>query len=393
MNNLKATIKGKYRGQSVTVDVDMSGVFPQVNFIEFQRNISNYETSDMLSYQDTSGTIIVKFTNNLSSTRIEETLSSLQKRELIRVEPKEAKLKLNLTYSEIIGNICKIVVSSKGEFKSSNIFFSASYLGTNKQTTGLSMNTIIPRPIDISLSLLEFTENNRNTILTVTYDEVILNETVNTMGEHIGYFIKPNENIIFSDISQNQTNKKIWTANLETIGNILDSTGLIKAKYLDPTSVKSFNFLVNTVIPFVKPNIGATLQPNGLPRNRMSINLTKSKTLAEQTLIPEIHNYGPLITSNNKYNEITINGNEFHPTQLHIKIDYAGKYSQIPNKIRIKYYSPKKISFVFPQDLPKGYYYFRVIRLIYAESQVGGQRFKDYKKLNSNYSYFFHKQH
>jgi hypothetical protein len=395
VNNLKATIKGKYRGQSVTVDVDMSGVFPQVNSIEFQRNISNYETSDMLSYQDTSGTIVVEFTNDLSSNRIQETLSSLQQRELLMVQPKEAKLKLNLTYSEINGNKCKIVVSSKGEFKSSssNIIFSASYLGTNKETTGLSMNTIIPRPIDISLSLLEFTENNRNAILTVTYDEVILNETVNTMEEHIGYFIKPNENIIFSDISQNQTNKKIWTANLETIGNILDSTGLIKAKYLDPTSVKSFNFLVNTVIPFVKPNIGATLQPNGLPRNRMSINLTKSKTLAEQTLIPEIHNYGPLITSNNKYNEITINGNEFHPTQLHIKIDYAGKYSQIPNKIRIKYYSPKKISFVFPQELPKGYYYFSVIRLIYVESQVGGQRFKDYKEFNSNYSYFFHKQH
>ena len=395
VNNLKATIKGNYRGQSVTVDVDMSGVFPQVNSIEFQRNVSNYETSDMLSYQDTSGTIEVQFTNDLSSNRIQETLSSLQQRELIKVQPKEAKLKLNLTYSEMSGNICKIVVSSKGEFKSSssNIFFSASYLGTNKETTGLSMNTIIPRPIDISLSLLEFTENNRNAILTVTYDEVILNETVNTMGEHIGYFIKPNENIIFSDISQNQTNKKIWTANLETTGNILDSTGLIKAKYLDPTSVKSFNFLVNTVIPFVKPNIGATLQPNGLPRNRMSINLTKSKTLAEQTLIPEIHNYGPLITSNNKYNEITINGNEFHPTQLHIKIDYAGKYSQIPNKIRIKYYSPKKISFVFPQDLPKGYYYFRVIRSIYVESQVGAQRFKDYKEFNSNYSYFFHKQH
>ena len=395
VNNLKATIKGKYRGQSVTVDVDMSGVFPQVNSIEFRRNISNYETSDMLSYQDTSGTIVVEFTNDLSSNRIQETLSSLQQRELLMVQPKEAKLKLNLTYSEINGKICKIVVSSKGEFKSSssNIILSASYLGTNKQTTGLSMNTIIPRPIDISLSLLEFTENNRNAILTVTYDEVILNETVNTMEEHIGYFIKPNENIIFSDISQNQTNKKIWTANLETIGNILDSTGLIKAKYLDPTSVKSFNFLINTVIPFVKPNIGATLQPNGLPRNRMSINLTKSKTLAEQTLIPEIHNYGPLITSNNKYNEITINGAEFHPTQLHIKIDYTGKYTQIPNKIRIKYYSPKKISFVFPQDLPKGYYYFRVIRLIYVESQVGGQRFKDYKEFNSNYSYFFHKQH
>ena len=137
----------------------MSGVFPQVDSIEFQRNISNYETSDMLSYQDTSGTIIVKFTNNLSSTRIEETLSSLQKRELIRVEPKKTKMKLNLTYSEISGNMCKIVVSSKGEFKSSNIIFSASYLGTNEQTTGLSMNTIIPRPIDISLSLLEFTES------------------------------------------------------------------------------------------------------------------------------------------------------------------------------------------------------------------------------------------
>jgi hypothetical protein len=349
----------------------------------------------MLSYQDTSGTIVVKFTNDLSSNRIQETLSSLQQRELLMVQPKEAKLKLNLTYSEMSGNICEIVVSSKGEFKSSssNIIFSASYLGTNKETTGLSMNTFIPRPIDISLSLLEFTENNRNAILTVTYDEVILNETVNTMGEHIGYFIKPNENIIFSDISQNQIDKKQWTANLETTGNILDSTGLIKAKYLDPTSVKSFNFLVNTVIPFVKPNIGATLQPNGLPRNRMSINLTKSKTLAEQTLIPEIHNYGPLITSNNKYNEITINGAEFHPTQLHIKIDYARKYSQIPNKIRIKYYSPKKISFVFPQDLPKGYYYFRVIRLIYVETQVGAQRFKDYKEFNSNYSYFFHKQH
>jgi len=395
VNNLKATIKGKYRGQSVTVDVDMSGVFPQVNSIEFQRNISNNETSDMLSYQDTSGTVIVNFnfTNDLSSNRIQETLSSLQQRELIKVQPKEAKLKLNLTYSEIIGNICKIVVSSKGEFKSSNIIFSASYLGTNKQTTGLSMNTIIPRPIDISLSLLEFTENNRNAILTVTYDEFILNETVNTMEEHIGYFIKPSENITFTNLSQNQIDKKQWTAILETTGNILDSTGLIKAKYSDPTSVKSFNFLVNTVIPFVKPNIGATLQPNGLPRNRMSINLTKSKTLAEQTLIPEIHNYGPLITSNNKYNEITINGAEFHPTQLHIKIDYAGKYSQIPNKIRIKYYSPKKISFVFPQDLPKGYYYFRVIRLIYVESQVGAQRFKDYKEFNSNYSYFFHKQH
>ena len=125
----------------------------------------------------------------------------------------------------------------------------------------------------------------------------------------------------------------------------------------------------------------------------MSINLTRSKTLTEQTLIPEIHNYGPIITSNDKYNEITINGAEFHPTQLHIKIDYAGKYSQIPNKIRIKYYSPKKISFVFPQNLSKGYYYFRVIRLIYVESQVGSQRFKEYKELNSNYSYFFHKQH
>jgi hypothetical protein len=390
VNNLKATIKGKYRGQSVTVDVDMSGVFPQVNSIEFQRNISNYETSDMLSYQDTSGTVIVNFT---SSNRIQETLSSLQQRELIKVQPKEAKLKLNLTYSEIIGNRCKIVVSSKGEFKSSNIIFSASYLGTNKQTTGLSMNTIIPRPIDISLSLLEFTENNRNAILTVTYDEVILNESVNTMGEHIGYFIKPNENIIFSDISQNQIDKKQWTANLETIGNILDSTGLIKAKYLDPTRVKSFNFLINTVIPFVKPNIGATLQQNGLPRNRMSINLTRSRTLTEQTLIPEINNCDPLITSNNKYNRIIINGAEFHPTQLHIKIDYAGKYSQIPNKIRINYYSQKKISFVFPQDLPKGYYYFRVIRLIYVEKKVGNQRLKDYKEFNSNYSYFFYKQH
>ena len=395
VNNLKATIKGNYRGQSVTVDVDMSGVFPQVNSIEFQRNVSNYETSDMLSYQDTSGTIVVQFTNDLSSNRIQETLSSLQQRELIKVQPKEAKMKLNLDYNEISGNICKIVVSSKGEFKSSssNIIFNASYLGTNKQTTGLSMNTIIPRPIDISLSLLEFTRNNRNAILTVTYDEVILNETIEAMKEHIGYFIKPRENITFTDLSQNQTNRKIWTANLETTGNILDSTGLIKTKYLDPTNVKSFNFLINTVIPFVKPNIGATLQPNGLPRNRMSINLTKSKTLTEQTLIPEIHNYGPINTSNNKYNEITINGAEFHPTQLHIKIDYAGKYSQIPNKIRIKYYSPKKISFVFPQDLPKGYYYFRVIRLIYVESQVGAQRFKEYKEFNSNYSYFFHKQH
>jgi hypothetical protein len=395
VNNLKATIKGKYRGQSVTIDVDMSGVFPQVNFIKFQRNISNYETSDMLSYQDTSGTVIVKFTNDLSSNRIQETLLSLQQRELIKVHPKEAKMKLNLIYSEIDGKICKIVVSSKGEFKSSssNIIFSASYLGTNKQTTGLSMNTIIPRPIDISLSLLEFTKDNRNAILTVAYDEVILNETVDTMEEHIGYFIKPSENIIFADLSQNQTNKKIWTANLGTTGNILDSTGLIKAKYLGPTSVKTFNFLINTVIPFVKPNIGATLQPNGLPRNRMSINLTRSKTLTEQTMIPEIHNYGPIITSNDKYNEITINGAEFHPTQLHIKIDYAGKYSQIPNKIRIKYYSPKKISFVFPQNLSKGYYYFRVIRLIYVESQVGSQRFKEYKELNSNYSYFFHKQH
>lgn len=395
VNNLKATIKGKYRGQSVTVDEDMSGVFPQVKSIEFQRNISNYETSDMLSYQDTSGTVIVKFTNDLSSNRIQETLLSLQQKELIKVHPKEAKMKLNLIYSEIIGKKCKIVVSSKGEFKSSssNIIFSASYLGTNKQTTGLSMNTIIPRPIDISLSLLEFTKDNRNAILTVAYDEVILNETVDTMEEHIGYFIKPSENIIFADLSQNQTNKKIWTANLGTTGNILDSTGLIKAKYLGPTSVKTFNFLINTVIPFVKPNIGATLQPNGLPRNRMSINLTRSKTLTEQTLIPEIHNYGPIITSNDKYNEITINGAEFHPTQLHIKIDYAGKYSQIPNKIRIKYYSPKKISFVFPQNLSKGYYYFRVIRLIYVESQVGSQRFKEYKEFNSNYSYFFHKQH
>ena len=356
VNNLKATIKGNYRGQSVTVDVDMSGVFPQVNSIEFQRNVSNYETSDMLSYQDTSGTIVVQFTNDLSSNRIQETLSSLQQRELIKVQPKEAKMKLNLDYNEISGNICKIVVSSKGEFKSSssNIIFNASYLGTNKQTTGLSMNTIIPRPIDISLSLLEFTRNNRNAILTVTYDEVILNETIEAMKEHIGYFIKPRENITFTDLSQNQTNRKIWTANLETTGNILDSTGLIKTKYLDPTNVKSFNFLINTVIPFVKPNIGATLQPNGLPRNRMSINLTKSKTLTEQTLIPEINNYGPIITSNDKYNEITINGAEFHPTQLHIKIDYAGKYSQIPNKIRIKYYSPKKYRLCFHKTYPKG---------------------------------------
>jgi len=395
VNNLKATIKGKYRGQSVTVDVDMSGVFPQVNSIEFHPNVSSYVTNDVLSYQDTSGTIVVEFTNDLSSNRIQETLSSLQQRELIKVQPKEAKLKLNLTYSEISGNICKIVVSSKGEFKSSssNIFFTASYLGTNKETRGLSMNTIIPRPIDISLSLLEFTRNNRNALLTVTYDEVILNETLNTMEEHIGYFIKPIENITFTDLSQNQTNKKIWTANLETTGNILDSTGLIKAKYLDSASIKSFNFLINTVIPFVKPDIGATLQPNGLPRNRMSINLTRNKTLAEQSLIPEIYNYGPIITSNNKFNEITIDGSEFHPTQLYIKIDYAGKYSQVPNKIRIKYYSPKKISFVFPQDLPKGYYYFRVIRLIYVEAQVGAQRLKEYKEFKSNYSHFFHKQH
>ena len=78
---------------------------------------------------------------------------------------------------------------------------------------------------------------------------------------------------------------------------------------------------------------------------------------------------------------------------MYIKIDYAGKYSQKSNQIRIKYYSPKKISFVFPQELPKGYYYFRIVRLIYVENQVGSQRFTEYKEFISNYSYFFHKQH
>ena len=393
VKNLKGKIKGKYRNNEKTIDFDISDFFPQVNSVEFERNIGfEYSESEIMNYKDMSGTIIVNFTTDLSTNRIEETLETLKQMSLIRITPRDIKFKIELNYSEISGNICKIIVNSKGEIKENNISINASYLGTSNKVDNLSINTIIPRPIDISLSLLEFNLENRDAIVSIKYDENILKETPLTMEEHIGYFIKP-VNVIINDISQNQMNKKEWTAKLTTIGNILDSTGLIKAKYKDDKVVKSFNYLINTVIPFVKTNIGSTLQSNGLPRTYMSFNLTRNKALSEQVLIPEIYNYNPLSTSNDKYNKITINGNEFHPTQTHIKIDYGGKYSIVPNRIRVIYISPKKISFVFPQDLKKGYYYFRIVRLLYFESQAGAQRFTEYKEFQSNYSYYFHKQH
>ena len=113
----------------------------------------------------------------------------------------------------------------------------------------------------------------------------------------------------------------------------------------------------------------------------------------EQTLIPEIYTYEPRESQNSYYNKITVNGNEFHPIHTCIKIDYGGKYAKVPNSIEVNYISPKKITFLFPIDLPKGYYYFRVIRFLNTDSQVGAQRFVDSKEFNSNYSYYYHKKH